>query len=156
FAVLQGYGMTETASLISVTHPFKKKGGSVGKLMPGYEVNVQDGEIVVRGPSVSPGYWTSVGQNYRGADEWLHTGDVGTIDDAKDLHFKGRAKDVIVTGAGLNIYPEDLEDALNRQPEVRSSCVISAHGTQGEEPLAVLILKDSNTNVPALIERANQ
>ena len=156
FEVLQGYGMTETASLISVTHPFKNRGGSVGKLMPGYEVNVQDGEIVVRGPSVSPGYWTSAGLNYRAADEWLHTGDVGTIDDSKHLHFKGRAKDVIVTAAGLNIYPEDLEDALNRQPEVRSSCVISSHGPQGEEPLAVLILRDSNANVPRLIERVNQ
>ena len=156
FAVLQGYGMTETASLISVTHPFKDRGGSVGKLMPGYEVNVQGGEIVVRGPSVSPGYWTSTGLNYRADGEWLHTGDIGTIDDSKHLHFKGRAKDVIVTAAGLNIYPEDLEDSLNRQPEVRSSCVISSHGPQGEEPLAVLILRDSNTNVPALIERVNQ
>jgi long-chain acyl-CoA synthetase len=56
FAVLQGYGMTETASLISVTHPFKPSSGSIGKLMPGYEVNLeQGGEIVVRGPSVSPG-----------------------------------------------------------------------------------------------------
>jgi long-chain acyl-CoA synthetase len=157
FAVLQGYGMTETASLISVTHPFKANRGSIGKLMPGYEVNLeQGGEIVVRGPSVSPGYWTSEGQAFRTSDQWLHTGDVGTIDDSGNLYFKGRAKEVIVTAAGLNIYPEDLEEALNRQSEVRSSCVINASGAHGHEPLAVLILRNPNATVSAIIDRANQ
>ncbi|HYP00970.1 MAG TPA: AMP-binding protein, partial [Pyrinomonadaceae bacterium] len=62
FAVLQGYGMTETASLISVNHPFKRKHGSIGKLMPGYEVKLDEtGEIIVRGASVSPGYWSGRG-----------------------------------------------------------------------------------------------
>jgi len=157
FAVLQGYGMTETASLISVTHPFKPSRGSIGKLMPGYEVNLeQGGEIVVRGPSVSPGYWTSEGQSFRTAEQWLHTGDIGTIDDSGNLHFQGRAKDVIVTAAGLNIYPEDLEEALNRQPEVHSSCVINSQGANGDEPLAVLILRKSNANVAAIIDRVNR
>ena len=88
FAVLQGYGMTETASLISVTHPFKPSRGSIGKLMPGYEVNLeQGGEIVVRGPSVSPGYWTSEGQAFRTAEQWLHTGDIGTIDESGKSTF---------------------------------------------------------------------
>ena len=157
FAVLQGYGMTETASLISVTHPFKPSRGSIGKLMPGYEVNLdQSGEIVVRGPSVSPGYWTSEGQAFRTAEQWLHTGDIGTIDDSGNLHFQGRAKDVIVTAAGLNIYPEDLEEALNRQPEVNASCVINSQGANGDEPLAVVILKKSSANVAAIIDRANR
>jgi long-chain acyl-CoA synthetase len=157
FAVVQGYGMTETASLISVTHPFKSSTGSIGKLMPGYEVNLeQGGEIVVRGPSVSPGYWISEGQAFRTAEQWLHTGDIGMIDDSGNLHFQGRAKDVIVTAAGLNIYPEDLEEALNRQPEVHSSCLINSQGANGDEPLAVLILRKSNANVAAIIDRANR
>jgi long-chain acyl-CoA synthetase len=154
--VLQGYGMTETASLISVRHPFKSSNRSIGKLMPGYEVKLEDsGEIVVRGPSVSPGYWTPAGRASRAADQWLHTGDVGMIDAAGNLHFKGRTKEVIVTAGGLNIYPEDLEEALNRQPEVRSCCVIKWQGQNGDEPMAVLILNDRQSKVDKIIERAN-
>lgn len=157
FAVLQGYGMTETASLISVTHPFKPSRRSVGKLMPGYEVRLDEaGEIAVRGPSVSPGYWTAAGQISRHTDDWLHTGDVGSIDESGNLHFKGRKKEVIVTGGGLNIYPEDLEEVLNRQPEVRSSCVITWHSAQGDEPMAVLILHDRQADVETIVERANE
>jgi long-chain acyl-CoA synthetase len=157
FAVLQGYGMTETASLISVTHPFKESSGSIGAVMPGYEVKLdEEGEIVVRGPSVSPGYWTANGQVDRQTDAWLHTGDMGTIDASGHLHFKGRKKDVIVTSAGLNVYPEDLEALLNADREVQSSCVIKWTGTHGDEPLAVLILKDQLVNVERIIERANE
>lgn len=155
FAVLQGYGMTETASVISVTHPFKSSGRSIGQLMPGYEMKQEEGgEIVVRGPGVSPGYWTEQGQVSH-QSEWLHTGDVGAVDESGNLHFKGRKKDVIVTAGGLNIYPEDLEEALNHQPEIRSSCVIKWHGPQGDGPLAVIILNDSQANVETVIERTN-
>lgn len=157
FAVLQGYGMTETASLVSVTHPFKGGHGSIGKLMPGYEVKLDDaGEIIVRGASVSPGYWTAAGRINRDPDDWLHTGDMGDLDDSGNLYFRGRRKDVIVTAAGLNIYPEDLEEAINPQPEVRASCVIKWSGEHGTEPLAVLILRDSSASAEAAIERANQ
>jgi len=157
FAVLQGYGMTETASLISVTHPFKDNGGSIGKVMPGYEVKLDaEGEIVVRGPSVSSGYWTANGQISRENNGWLRTGDVGTVDKSGHLHFKGRKKDVIVTSGGLNVYPEDLEAVLNEDSDVRSSCVIKWSGTQGDEPLAVLILNDPQANVERVIERANK
>lgn len=157
FAVLQGYGMTETASLISVTHPFKDTSGSIGAVMPGYEVKLDhDGEIVIRGPSVSPGYWTATGHIQRQTDEWFHTGDVGALDGSGRLHFKGRKKDVIVTSAGLNIYPEDIEAVLNADPDVRSSCVIKWSATQGDELLAVLILKDRQATAETVIERANQ
>jgi long-chain acyl-CoA synthetase len=157
FAVLQGYGMTETASLISVTHPFKDDGGSIGKVMPGSEVKLdEDGEIVVRGPSVSSGYWTPAGRVSRETSEWLRTGDVGTIDDAGHLHFKGRKKDVIVTSSGLNVYPEDIEAVLNADADVRISCVIKLSGTQGDEPLAVLILRDPKSDVGKIIARVNK
>lgn len=155
-AVLQGYGMTETASLITVTHPFKASRGSIGQLMPGSEVRLDEtGEIIVRGQSISPGYWAEQGPCSRGADEWLHTGDIGAMDEAGNLYFKGRKKEVIVTAAGLNIYPEDLEAALNSQPEVRSSCVINWEGPRGLEPLAVLILRDAETGAESAITRAN-
>jgi long-chain acyl-CoA synthetase len=90
------------------------------------------------------------------AGGWLRTGDIGEIDDAGNLYFKGRKKDVIVTAAGLNIYPEDLEAALNRQPEVQASCVVGREGARGPEPLAVVILRDGGANVEAIIERANR
>src|SRR5687767_2035112 len=152
--------MTETASLITITHPFKGGHGSIGKLMPGYEVKLDEsGEIIVRGASVSSGYWTATGSVNRDDGEWLHTGDIGAMDDAGNFYFKGRKGDVIVTAAGLNIYPEDLEEALIRQPEVRATCVISwsgAHGTEPVAPLAVIILRDSSASAEAAIERANQ
>jgi long-chain acyl-CoA synthetase len=157
FAVLQGYGMTETASLITVTHPFKQSRGSIGRLMPGYEVKLGEaGEIVVRGQSVSPGYWVGEGGGgTRDEGEWLHTGDIGEIDDAGNIYFKGRKKEVIVTAAGLNIYPEDVEAALNSQPEVRGSCVIKWEGARGPEPLAVLILRDTEASGEVAVTRAN-
>lgn len=157
FAVIQGYGMTETAALISVNHPFKLNRGSIGQIMPGYEVKLDEqGEIMVRGASVSPGYWTGEESIASRSDEWLHTGDIGERDEAGNLYFKGRTKDVIVTAAGLNIYPQDLEAALNRQPEVRASCVISVEGAHGAEPLAVIILRDREANAEAAINRGNE
>lgn len=157
FAVLQGYGMTETAALISVNHPFKRSRGSIGRLMPGHEMKLTEaGEILVRGASVSPGYWTGAGGVDTRANEWLHTGDVGELDASGNLFFKGRQKDVIVAAAGLNIYPEDLEAALDRQSEIRASCVIAIEGARGTEPLAVIIPHDRNVDVDAAIKRANE
>lgn len=156
FAVLQGYGMTETASLITVTHPFKRTEGSVGKLMPGYELRLgETGEIMVRGESVSPGYWTGGVEADKDSGEWLNTGDVGALDEQGNLFFKGRKRDVIVTPAGLNVFPEDLEDALNRQPEVRE-CSVIERTKQAGEPLAVIIPRLTSDDVAAAVERANE
>lgn len=157
FAVLQGYGMTETAALISVNHPFKRSRGSIGRLMPGHEVKLNEaGEIMVRGASVSPGYWTNNGGIKPRANEWLHTGDVGALDAEGNLYFKGRQKDVIVGAAGLNVYPEDLEAALDRQPEIRASCVVSLDGPRGPEPFAAILPRDRDADIEAAIKRANQ
>ncbi|HKS08948.1 MAG TPA: AMP-binding protein [Pyrinomonadaceae bacterium] len=157
FAVSQGYGMTETAALISVNHPFKRSRGSIGRLMPGYEVKLDEsGEIMVRGASVSPGYWTSEGRVTSRNGAWLRTGDVGQLDANGNLFFKGRQKDVIVGAAGLNIYPEDLEAALDRQPEIRASCVVAIEGAHGTVPFAAIIPHDSHADITAAIKRANE
>lgn len=160
FAVVQGYGMTETASLVSVNHPFKLGRGSIGKALPGREVKLgAGGEIMVRGDNVSPGYW---GEEKRAADApereggWLRTGDLGELDAEGNLYFKGRRKDVIVTAAGLNVYPQDLEAEINRQPSVRESCVVAAEGVRGPEPLAVLIMRDAQADPELAISRANE
>jgi len=142
YAVVQGYGLTETASLISLNHPFRAAQGSVGKILPGREFRLaEDGEILVRGENVSAGYWEK-GALQHGTDEnggWLGTGDLGELDAQGNLRFRGRKKNVIVTPAGLNIYPEDLEAALRHQPAIRDVVVIPLQIGANAEPCAILL-----------------
>ncbi len=158
FPVVQGYGMTETASLVSVNHPFKLSQGSIGKTLPGQELKLDaDGTILVRGANVATGYWQS-GKAHSLTTEggWLRTGDIGALDAQGNLFFKGRAKDVIVTAAGLNIFPADLEAALNQQSAIKESCVVGLETANGPEALAVLILRDGDAAVAdAAVQRAN-
>ena len=157
YAAIQGYGLTETTSLISVNHPFKLGKGSIGKVLPGRDVKLaEDGEILVRGGGVASRYWGADGA-HGVADEqgWYHTGDVGALDEAGHLYFKGRKKEVIVTPAGLNIYPEDLEAALRRQPEVKDCVVVGIERGGNAEPCAVVILR-GDAKVEEVVERANQ
>ncbi len=143
--------MTETASLISLNHPFRATQGSVGKILPGREFRLaEDGEILVRGENVSSGYWEN-GTLRRGTEEnggWLRTGDLGELDAQGNLHFRGRKKNVIVTPAGLNIYPEDLETALQHQTGIRDAVVIPLQIGDNAEPFAVLLVQ------PNVIPRA--
>ena len=156
FAVIQGYGMTETASLVSVNHPFKMSHGSIGKIMPGREIKLDEatGEILVRGGNVSPGYW---GESEPGLDDegWLRTGDVGALDEEGNLYFRGRTKDVIVTAAGVNVHPDDVEAALNAQPEIRASAVVGVDGAFGPEPAAALLLAGPDADAGQAVARAN-
>jgi long-chain acyl-CoA synthetase len=142
YAVVQGYGMTETASLISLNHPFRATEGSVGKILPGREFKIaEDGEILVRGENVSSGYWEHGAVRPAEQQGWLRTGDLGELDPQGNLRFRGRKKNVIVTPAGLNIYPEDLEAALQKQPGVRDCAVIPFEGGGNAEPCAVLLME---------------
>ncbi len=158
FVVVQGYGLTETTSLVSINHPFRLRKGSIGKILPGREFRLDaSGEILVRGAGVAAGYWKSrelgpvVGQ-----DGWFHTGDRGELDEQGNLYFKGRTKDVIVTSEGMNIYPEDLEATLRRQPEVRDCAVVGLARNGNAEPCAVLILRGDPSDPEAVVKRANQ
>jgi long-chain acyl-CoA synthetase len=122
YAVVQGYGLTETTSLISAAHPFKLSRGSIGKVLPGREMKLdpETGEILVRGESVTSGYWQEGKKKpVPGEEGWLRTGDIGALDAEGNLYFKRRKKEVIGTPEGFNVYPEDLEGALRRQPEVQ-------------------------------------
>ncbi len=157
YAAIQGYGLTETTSLISVNHPFKLGKGSIGKVLPGRDVKLaQDGEILIRGGGVASRYW-GADSGHGVADEqgWYHTGDVGALDEAGNLYFKGRKKEVIVTPAGLNIYPEDLEAAMRRQPEVKDCVVVGIERGGNAEPCGVMILR-GDAKVEEVVERANQ
>ncbi len=157
-AVVQGYGLTETTSLISVNHPFRVGKGSIGKILAGREVKLgADGEILVRGGGVASGYWS--GEKLRPmSDEegWYGTGDIGELDAQGNLYFKGRKKDVIVTPAGMNVYPDDLEAALRRQPEVKDCVVVALPRNGNADPCAVLILRDPGADAKAVIDRGNE
>jgi len=157
YAVIQGYGLTETTSLISVNHPFRLGKGSIGKVLQGREVKLaDDGEILVRGSGVAVGYWN--GEELRPVTDqegWYRTGDVGQLDDAGNLYFKGRKKNVIVTAAGMNVYPEDLEAALRGQPEVKDAVVIGLPRERNDEACAVVILRDGGSDAEAVVKRAN-
>ncbi|HEV2194691.1 MAG TPA: AMP-binding protein [Candidatus Acidoferrum sp.] len=157
YAVVQGYGMTETASLISLNHPFRATEGSVGKILPGREFKLaEDGEILVRGENVATGYWKSGVLQPSGEEGWLHTGDVGEMDAEGNLRFRGRKKNVIVTTAGLNVYPDDLENALRLQRGVRDCVVIPLAQDGNAEPCAILLMQDSSQSAArAAVDGAN-
>jgi long-chain acyl-CoA synthetase len=165
YAAIQGYGLTETTSLISVNHPFKLGKGSIGKVLPGRDVKLaDDGEILIRGGGVAAGYWDGglrqgVVEGVTDKEGWYRTGDVGALDEGGNLYFKGRKKEVIVTPGGLNIYPEDLEVALRRQPEVKDCVVVGIERGGNAEPCAVVILRDDargDARMAEVMERANQ
>lgn len=157
YAVVQGYGMTETASLISLNHPFRATEGSVGKVLPGRECKLaDDGEILVRGENVAASYWKSGVLQQSGEEGWLHTGDLGEVDAEGNLRFRGRKKNVIVTPAGLNVYPDDLERALRAQREVLDCVVIPFAQDGNAEPCAILLMRNSNEPaVRSAVEAAN-
>jgi long-chain acyl-CoA synthetase len=142
YAVIQGYGLTETTSLVSLNHPFRVRPGSIGKVLPGREIKLAgDGEIIVRGPSVAAAYWEG-GALKPGQAGWFHTGDIGALDQSGNLYFKGRKKNVIVTPAGMNVYPEDLEASLRRNDSVRDCVVLPIERDGNAEPCAILIVKE--------------
>jgi len=158
YAVIQGYGMTETTSLISLNHPFSSTKGSIGKVFPGMEVRVaENGEILVRGEGVAQAYRQN-GQTQALAenDGWFRTGDIAEKDESGRLYFKGRSKNVIVTPAGMNVYPEDLERALRGQPGVRDCVVLGIERDSNAEPCAVLLLTTPASDPTPIIESANQ
>ena len=118
FVVIQGYGLTETAPIVTLNHPFGTKKGSVGKAIAGVEVKIAaDGEILVRGENVTTGYFNADEETARAfEDGWFHTGDIGEIGEDGQLYIRGRKKEMIVTPEGLNVFPEDVERVLNACP----------------------------------------
>ncbi|MGA2857207.1 MAG: AMP-binding protein [Candidatus Sulfotelmatobacter sp.] len=157
YAVIQGYGLTETTSLVSVNHPFRLGKGSIGKVLPGREVKLaEDGEIMVRGGGVASGYWDGLGARSASDEQgWYRTGDIGALDATGNLYFKGRKKEVIVTPGGTNVYPEDLEAALQRQPEVKDCVVVGIERGGNAEPCAVVIPR-GEADLDRVVERANE
>jgi len=157
FVVIQGYGLTETTSLISLNHPFKTGKRSIGKVLEGREMKLDEtGEILVRGANVAAGYWQGKEmKSVLAEDGWFRTGDLGALDADGNLYFKGRKKNVIVNREGMNIYPDDLEAVLKQQPEVRDCVVVGLEQGGNAEPVAALLLRDAPADPAAIVARAN-
>ena len=156
FALVQGYGMTETTALITLNHPFKVGKGTIGKVLPGRDVEIrEDGEIVVRGDMVSTATWRH-GAMQNAESPWLATGDLAQRDEAGQLHFMGRKSQVIVTSSGLNIHPEDVEAALNAEAGVEASAVVPLMTAGGAEPIAVLLFRGPRDDAQKAVVAANQ
>ena len=147
FPYTVGYGMTECAPIISYEDWDKFKAGSCGKAAPRMEVQILSrdpqnipGEIVTRGDNVMLGYYKNqeATDEVIDADGWLHTGDLGVIDEEGNITIKGRSKNMLLGPSGQNIYPEEIEDKLNNLPYVNESIIIQAL----DGKLAALIYPD--------------
>ena len=151
--VIEGYGLTETSPVIAVngTKPGEIRLGTVGKPLENLDVRIaDDGELLVRGPSVMKGYWNKPGQTAEVFDEdgFFHTGDIAELDDDGFLLIVDRKKDLIVTAGGKNIAPQPIENRLKQSPLVDSAVLIG----DGRPYIVALI----SPEMEALAERARQ
>jgi malonyl-CoA/methylmalonyl-CoA synthetase len=148
-AILERYGMTETGINTSNPYDGARIAGTVGPPLPGVEVRISGaedgiGSIEVRGPNVFAGYWRNPEKTAADFCEggWFITGDLGRIDEQGYVHIIGRGKDLIITG-GYNVYPKEVEDAIDAIPGVGESAVIGVpHDDFGEAVVAVVVGTD--------------
>jgi len=128
--VMEGYGMTETATSATVNRPDDNqfRFGSVGKPMTGVQVKIaDDGEVLIKGPNIFQGYYKNEGatrETIEGEERWLHTGDLGRLDEDGFLYITGRKKDIIITAGGKNITPANLENGLKQNRWISQAVVI--------------------------------
>jgi long-chain acyl-CoA synthetase len=158
FTVLEGYGLTETSPVLCVNTMERQVAGSVGPPLPGVQLKIEGKEVLARGDNVFPGYYENE-QASRDAfteDGWFRTGDLGEIGPDGWLSIKGREKELIVTGSGINVYPDELETVLNKTAGVKESCVIGVEKGGGEEVHAVLLLDGSGIAPEEIIAQANK
>lgn len=140
----EGYGQTENAGLATLPVPFGTyKKGSIGKAVPNTEVKIApDGEILVRGPHVFKGYWRNEEKTAETIqDGWLHTGDVGAMDNEGWFKITGRIKDIIITAGGKNITPSEIENELKFSPYIQDAVII---GDERKYLTALIMVEHDN------------
>ncbi|MGH2911921.1 MAG: AMP-dependent synthetase/ligase, partial [Solirubrobacteraceae bacterium] len=139
--VLEGYGMTETATAATVCTVEDHKFGTVGKPFPGVEIKIaDDGEVLIKGPNIFQGYHNNAEASFGSIEDgWLHTGDLGSLDEDGFLSITGRKKDIIITAGGKNITPANLENDL-KQCRWISQAVM--HGDQRPYPVVLVTLDE--------------
>ena len=147
FVVIQGYGLTESAPIVTFNNPLRIRRGSVGKVIPGVEIKIApDGEILIRGEAVTHGYFKSQTETEEAFDGgWFHTGDIGYFDQQGNLYIHGRKKEIIVTPEGMNVFPEDVEHVINSLPGVSESAVIGVKA-DGEERVHAVVVPDRKSS----------
>ena len=161
FLVVQGYGLTETAPIVTLNHPLRAAQGTVGRPIGGVEIRIApDGEILVRGENVTKGYYTK-GSSSQAAveapafdDGWFQTGDIGSIDETGRLLIKGRKKEMIVTAQGLNVFPEDVERAILAEAGVTDAAVVGLD-VNGEERVHAVLVLTPGTDAATAVRGAN-
>ena len=161
FVVVQGYGLTETAPVVTLNHPMRGSHGAVGRPIAGVEVKIaDDGEILVRGENVTGGYFNAPEETRTAfRDGWFHTGDIGELDASGNLRIRGRKKEMIVTPEGLNVFPDDVERVLNEVPGVRESAVVGAPiggGPASTERVQAVVVLEPGVEVNAVVRQANE
>ena len=157
FVVVQGYGLTETAPIVTLNHPFRTQRGSVGSPIAGMQVRIaDDGEILVKGDNVTSGYFGGTAEDDAAfEDGWFRTGDLGALDDAGRLRVHGRKKEMIVTAEGLNVFPEDVERVVDAVPGVAESAVVGLTRDGAERVYAAVVL-DASTAPAEVARTANR
>jgi long-chain acyl-CoA synthetase len=153
YVVIQGYGLTETAPVATLNHPFDSRKGTVGKAIEGVEIRIaSDGEVLLRGENITPGYFGE--GSLRDEEGWLHTGDIGELDSGQRLKILGRKKEMIVSPDGLNVYPEDVERVLNGIAGVVESAVVAEKHGAREQVHTVLVL-EPGVQAEEIVNQAN-
>jgi long-chain acyl-CoA synthetase len=139
--VLEGYGMTETSTTATYSTPENHRFGSVGRALPGVELKIaEDGEILIKGANIFGGYHKNADASFGAVEEgWLHTGDLGRLDEDGYLFITGRKKDIIITAGGKNLTPANFENDL-KQTRWVSQCVM--HGDRRPFPVALITLDE--------------
>jgi long-chain acyl-CoA synthetase len=137
--VMEGYGMTETSTACAVGTLEHHRYGTVGRALPQDEVRIaEDGEIVVRGPNIFKGYWRNEEATAETlVDGWLHTGDLGEIDEDGYISITGRKKDIIITAGGKNLTPANIENDLKQSRWISQAVM---HGDRRPFPVALITL----------------
>jgi long-chain acyl-CoA synthetase len=158
FRVMQGFGATECAPIVSATPYNEHMLDSVGKPLPGVDVRIaEDKEILVHGPNIALGYWKNPEATAAAfEDGWYHTGDLGYLDARNNLYLKGRKKNLIVLANGMKVYPEDIENVLCANPLAKNAVVFGLmEKDQGPEVHAVLLMDDPS-KAKTVIQQANK
>jgi long-chain acyl-CoA synthetase len=139
--VLEGYGMTETSTAATISTIDEHRFGTVGKAMQGVQIKIaDDGEVLLKGDNIFKGYWRNEAATAETlVDGWLHTGDLGSVDDEGYLSITGRKKDIIITAGGKNITPANLENDLKQSPWVSQAVM---HGDRRPFPVALITLDE--------------
>jgi long-chain acyl-CoA synthetase len=154
FTILEGYGLTEASPVLTVTRPENRMlTGTVGKPLPGVEVRIADpdssgvGEVLARGPNVMLGYYENEAATRATlVDRWLHTGDLGRVDDDGNLYLVGRSKEIIVDTNGKNVYPDELEELYENSPYVKELSIVGLPDGIGEK-VACLVVADDEYDI---------